>query len=221
MYQVIIVDDDPMVSYINRGLVEKDGSFSVTGEFRGAQEALAFLYRQPAELLILDLNLSGYDGLDLLRDIRAKRMPVDAIAITAANDAETVGAAFRLGVIDYLIKPFSGARFQTALDRYKRYITAADGLCDLSQRSLDEVLRPQYAFDAAQRGGRDQTLNLIMEKLTEQGEAGTSVEELARHAGISRVTVRQYMGRLVESGRVLTDVNYNTGGRPCVVYRLI
>ena len=60
-----------------------------------------------------------------------------------------------------------------------------------------------------------------MEKLTEQGEAGTSVEELARHAGISRVTVRQYMGRLVESGRVLTDVNYNTGGRPCVVYRLI
>ena len=98
MYQVIIVDDDPMVSYINRGLVEKDGSFSVTGEFRGAQEALAFLYRQPAELLILDLNLSGYDGLDLLRDIRAKRMPVDAIAITAANDTETVGAAFRLGV---------------------------------------------------------------------------------------------------------------------------
>ncbi len=60
-----------------------------------------------------------------------------------------------------------------------------------------------------------------MEKLAEQPETGVSVEELARHAGISRVTVRQYMGRLVESGRVLTDVNYNTGGRPCVVYRLI
>ena len=43
MYQVIIVDNDPMVSYINREYVERDGRFRVVGEFQCGRDALDFL----------------------------------------------------------------------------------------------------------------------------------------------------------------------------------
>ena len=58
------------------------------------------------DLLLLDLYLPDRFGLDLLADLRTLPHPCDAIVITAAKEGDAVRAAVRLGVIDYLLKPF-------------------------------------------------------------------------------------------------------------------
>ena len=46
-------------------------------------------------------------GFELLRTLRSRQIPVDAIMVTAANDPETVDALLKMGVVDYLVKPFT------------------------------------------------------------------------------------------------------------------
>ena len=46
-------------------------------------------------------------------------------------------------------------------------------------------------------------------------------EEVAAASGLSVVTVRRYMGHMAREGQLMGDMNYSTGGRPCLVYRLV
>ena len=84
MYQVIIVDNDPMVSYINREYVERDGRFRVVGEFQCGRDALDFLAEKGADLMILDICLPEYNGIELLKDILRIRIQVEVIMVSAA-----------------------------------------------------------------------------------------------------------------------------------------
>lgn len=216
MYRVIIVDDDPMVRYINRSLVEENAAFRVVGEFSGGREVLAYLSRQPADLLILDINMPGYSGLDLLRDIRARRIGTDVILITAANDSKTLGTALRLGAIDYLVKPFKPARFHQTLEKYIRYMEALGADARTGMLAMDYTL---HAIPAISKGVQDETLEKILQQFR-QSTKGRSVEEIAESVELSRVTVRRYMKYLLDAGQVTSSINYNTGGRPCIIYHL-
>jgi CitB family two-component system response regulator MalR/two-component system response regulator DctR len=213
---VIIVDDDPMVRFINRSFVEQNAAFSVVGEFGNGREALNFLSRQPVDLLILDINIPGYSGLDLLRDIRARHIDTDVILITAANDAKTLGQALRLGVIDYLIKPFKPARFQQTLEKFGRYMQAVGSDASTGLMAMDYNVHP---VPSPAKGVQDAILERLVQQLR-LSTRGCSVEELAESVKLSRVTVRRYMKHLVDAGRVTGTINYNTGGRPCIIYHL-
>ena len=57
------------------------------------------------------------DGFETLRRIRNKQIAVDAIMVTAANDRESFEEALHLGIVDYLVKPFTFDRFQMALEK--------------------------------------------------------------------------------------------------------
>lgn len=216
MFRVIIVDDDPMVRYINRSFVEQHPAFRVVGEFSGGKETMSFLSRHSADLMILELNMPDYNGLELLRDIRARCIDIDVILITAVNDAKTMGKALRLGIIDYLVKPFKPARFQQMLDRYTRYMEA------LSTDAGTGLLAMDYRARSApmpNKGVQDAILEKLMDQVR-MSTRGCSVEELAESLELSRVTVRRYMKHLAETGKVISTINYNTGGRPCIIYHI-
>ncbi len=60
--------------------------------------------------------------------------------VTAANDSKTVDALLKLGVADYLVKPFTARRFQQALDKFCRQRSAIDTHSSVSQEELDALL---------------------------------------------------------------------------------
>ena len=107
MYRIVIVEDDPMVSLLDRTYAEKDARFQVVQMFQNGQAALEWLTENPADLVILDVYMPLLTGFELLRTLRSRQIPVDAIMVTAANDPETVDALLKMGVVDYLVKPFS------------------------------------------------------------------------------------------------------------------
>lgn len=224
-YNVLIVDDDPMVAMINEQYVRKNKEFSVCGSCRNGQEALEFLEthaqdKDAADLVILDVYMPFMDGVETLKKIRENRFGTEVIMVTAANDTSTLENTMHLGVIDYLIKPFAYERFQVALEKFAAKVTALKQASVLDQSSVDSIITStkKPAVKDYPKGIQEKTLQLILSYLKEQ-HGLTSGDSIAENVGLSGVTVRHYMNYLVSAGKAAESINYETGGRPCVLYR--
>ena len=79
-----------MVSLLNRTFTEKDSRFHVVQTCSDGRAALEWLSHNPADLVILDVYMPLCTGVELLRALRSQAIPVDAIMVTAANDAASV-----------------------------------------------------------------------------------------------------------------------------------
>lgn len=219
MYSVLIVEDDPMIAELNRRYLERDGRFTVSHSFGLPRRALDWLRQNTPNLIILDFYMPQMNGLEFLRAIRAAGVESDVIMITAANDAATVEALTRLGVVDYLVKPFAYERFCRALDAFCRRRTAVRA-GTLDQSALDHLLHAASAA-ALPKGMQPQTQERILACMRADPDHPFTCEEVAAASGLSVVTVRRYMGHMAQEGQLMGDMNYSTGGRPCLVYRLV
>lgn len=221
MYEVLIVEDDPMVAMINKQYVHQNPQFHVANICRDGDTALEFLEKNKVHLVILDLYMPNKDGLTLLCDIRERKIPVSVIMVTAANDSASIEEALRLGITDYLVKPFFNDRFQQALETFLSREDTFRNVASFDQQHIDEVLSGTAAKVEPQlpKGIQDQTLKTICVFLEQKGKQELTAEEIADNVGLSRVTIRRYMNYLLEKGRIVGHMNYETGGRPCMLYR--
>ena len=219
MYSVLIVEDDPMITELNRRYTERDGRFTVCQCFSQPRRALDWLHQNTPSLIILDYCMPQLNGLEFLRAIRAAGVESDVIMITAANDAATVEAVTRLGVVDYLVKPFAYERFCRALDAFCRRRSAVRA-GTLDQSALDNLLHAASPA-ALPKGMQPQTQERVLACMRADPDHAFTCEEVAAASGLSVVTVRRYMAYLAREGQLTGDTNYSTGGRPCLVYRLV
>ncbi len=218
MRKAIIVDQDPMVSFLIRGYLEKESGFHVAGEFQEIKKALAFLRGNAVDLMILDFLVPDYDGAALKKLLLEKDCRTSIILVTAARDALFVEAAMHLGAIDYLIKPFSYERLQKALEQYAEYAHTVEGLRSVDQETVDHLLHAGQKQESQKSiSGVEQKIICYMEERPKQD---VTVKELADGVECSVVTVRRYLKRLQEAGRVIADIDYRTGGHPRIRYRL-
>lgn len=121
----IIVDDEPIARDILRTYIAQVPYLNLVGECGDAFEAMQLVNKQPADLLILDINMPKLTGLDMLRTL--KKYP--AIIITSAYP-EYALEGFELSVTDYLLKPFSFPRFVQATEKvlnHSRHLAAEHG----------------------------------------------------------------------------------------------
>lgn len=142
--------------------------------------------------------------------------------VTAANDRESLEEALHLGIVDYLVKPFTFDRFQMALEKYAAQNHALKDIDMLSQTNIDHIIDNirKKKEDLYPKGIQEKTLQLILEHLQEHEGVWLTGDEVAEKIGLTGVTVRRYMNYLAESGRVIGEMNYETGGRPCMKYRV-
>ena len=221
MYQVLIVEDDPMVAMINEQYIKRNKNFEIIGTCKDGSSALEFLKANQADLLILDVYMPHMNGFETLRQIRNCQITVDAIMVTAANDRESLEEALHLGVVDYLVKPFTFDRFQMALEKYIAQTNALKNINTLNQTNIDHIIdntRKKYE-EVFPKGIQEKTVHLIMEHLKSNRELWFTGDEIAENVGLTSVTVRRYMNYLAEVGSVMSEMNYETGGRPCMRYK--
>ena len=219
-YSVLIVEDDPMVAMINEQYVRRNKQFSVCGSCRNGQEALDYLATDKVDLIIMDVYMPFMDGVVTLKQIREKKFNTEVIMVTAANDTATLENTMHLGVIDYLIKPFAYERFQVALEKFAAKMSALHGTSILDQNSVDNIItsvKKNVSKDYP-KGIQEKTLQLILSYLKEQ-RGWISGDSIAENVGLSGVTIRHYMSYMVSVGKAEERINYETGGRPCVLYK--
>ena len=223
MYKVLIVEDDPMVAMINEQYVKRNKNFELVGKCSNGSSALDFLDNNDVDLLILDVYMPKMDGFETLRRVRNKKITVDAIMVTAANDRASLEEALHLGIVDYLVKPFTFDRFQMALEKYISQNNALRDFETLNQKNIDHIIdnTRKKSDDLYPKGIQEKTVDLIMEYLKANEGKWFTGDDIAEKVGLTGVTVRRYMNYLAESGRVTGEMNYETGGRPCMKYRII
>lgn len=221
MYKVLIVEDDPMVAMLNKQYVNRDPHFQTSHVCRDGKSALEYLRANAVDLVILDVYMPRNDGLSLLKKLREEQLPVSVIMVTAANDRDTVEEALRFGVVDYLVKPFLGERFQKALETFLERQEVFRDTASFNQNAIDSLIGASRSSSAEPlpKGIQPQTLERIREFLEEEKFTEFSSEEVADRIGLSRVTVRRYMNYLMEKGFISGQMNYGTGGRPSMLYR--
>ncbi len=225
MIRTVIVEDDLMVAEINSQFVSKTPGIEVTASFHNGNDALNFLTKAPVDLVLLDLYMPGYSGLELLRELRRQKNDVDVIMITAANDSDHIKEALHLGIIDYLIKPFKYERFSEAINKYVlKHKVMKSGLT-FTQEDIDKLLKTHSVSEKSkalelQKGLQKKTLDLILACLKEHKGDYLSSEAIASYANLSQVTARRYLNYLVDSEAVKSRIDYSTGGRPCMEYML-
>ena len=152
-----------MIASINQTFLSRDPRFSLAAVFHSGQEALEWLRKRPVELLILDVYMPRMSGLELLRELRAEEITLDVIMVTAANDSKTVDALLKLGVADYLVKPFTARRFQQALDTFCRQREAISAHTSVSQEDLDAMLSSGRSAAPVPKGLQLRTLARVRE----------------------------------------------------------
>lgn len=222
IYQAVIVEDDPMVLTINRKYIEKDSRFEVCAAFRDGRSALEYLENNKVDLLLLDIYMPVFTGLDLLKALRLRNIGVRVIMITAANDSRSLESAMNLGIVDYLIKPFEYKRLKKSLDLFVSQVSAvkrAESSHRLYQRDVDRIFLDTVSAENMQKGIHEKTLEMIRDYVRRAGNRPLSSEEVAENNGLSTVTARKYMNYLAENHEVVSTIDYRTGGRPCILYR--
>lgn len=221
MYSVLIVEDDPMVAMINERYVKKNKLFSVEGSVRSGQEAISFLENKSVDLIILDVYMPYLDGIETLKKIREMNISSEVIMVTAANDASTLEQTVHLGVVDYLIKPFAYERFQVALEKFISQVAVIRNSDSLNQNIVDNYFACNIKSEGAKypKGIQEKTIDLIL-KCFQNKDDYLSGDIISERTGLSIVTVRHYMNFFIKDGKIIESINYETGGRPSMLYRL-
>lgn len=115
----LIVDDEAPLRQVLLHLMRGDGF--ACAEAGNGREALDYLASHPVTLVISDLRMPQMDGIELLREIRARHPDVAVVLITAVADVEVAVKCLAIGAMDYLTKPFHleevRARVAQALER--------------------------------------------------------------------------------------------------------
>jgi len=215
--RVLVVDDDFMVARIHVGFVGRVEGFEVVGVAHTAAAAAEAAAALGPDLLLLDLYLPDRFGLDLLADLRSQGYPCDAIVITAAKESDAVRAAVRLGVADYVLKPFGFPDLEERLLRY----AAQRRLLDRTQvQGQDDVDRVFVRAATASGGtvalpkGMSAETGLLVQDAMRSADGTLSATEVAEAVGISRVSARRYLEHFVTIGQADVRLRYGSTGRP-------
>jgi len=170
--RALIVDDEPLARRGIRQLLEPYPDVTVVGECRDGREAARALAAEQPDLVFLDVEMPGLDGLGLIRVRGAETMPL--IVFVTAHQQYAV-PAFDAQAVDYLVKPLSEARFRATMQR------------------LFERIRARRAGDRIAVPTADGTLLLDADEITRIEAEG---DHVLIHAGRERHRVRQSLAAL-------------------------
>jgi response regulator of citrate/malate metabolism len=216
--RVLVVEDDPVAADAHALYAGRVAGFTVVGVAHSRAAAVRLLERTGVDLILLDLYLPDGHGLHLLRSLRAAGHHADVIAVTSARDLAVVREGVSLGVVQYVLKPFTFATLRDRLVRYAEFRAAAGEASGQEEvdRALATLRTPQPA--ALPKGLSAPTLAAVTRTLRESG-TGLTATEAGAAVGISRITARRYLEHLVTSGRAERSPQYGQVGRPELQYR--
>ncbi|MCC7397971.1 MAG: sigma-54-dependent Fis family transcriptional regulator [Planctomycetes bacterium] len=178
-HQVLIVDDEPDMRWMLRGLFEDEG-FAVD-EAGDGDEALRHIEQQQPDVVLSDMRMPRMQGIELLQRLRHDRPELPVILLSAVEDLATAVDAIKEGAFDYQAKPFDATRLllavrraaeQSALRREVQQLRSArpGASADFGPSPKAQEIRRTIELVAPQT-----TLSVLI-----TGESGTGKEVVAR-----------------------------------------
>lgn len=192
MIRILVVDDHPVVREGLVAILEDQPDFEVAGAAGSAEDAVAMARRSPPDLVLLDLELPGMDGIQAIAALRDAAPAAPVLVFTAYDTDERVLSAVRAGARGYLLKGAPAADLARAI----RAVHQGGSYLEprVADRVLAEVRRPRAASQAL--SGREREVLTL-------AAAGRSNKQIARALGITERTVKFHMASVF--GKLGTD----------------
>lgn len=126
-FKVLIVDDEPIEREAIRLIIQNGfDDIDIIGEAQNGFEALDVFRRESPDIVILDINMPGMDGLETIQQINMMGKTSHFIIVTSYSRFEYAQRAIRLGVEDFLIKPTTIVSISSTLQAVKEKIKQAE-----------------------------------------------------------------------------------------------
>lgn len=123
MIRTLLVDDEPLARAALRARLASEPDITVVGEAGGGVEAVALILAECPDLVLLDVQMPELDGIEVVRRVAGQHLP--AVVFVSAHDRHAL-RAFEVHAVDYLLKPVTGERLGTALQRVRTALAAAE-----------------------------------------------------------------------------------------------
>jgi DNA-binding LytR/AlgR family response regulator len=116
----LIVDDNKIARTIMKQLAGLVQDIVVTKECANATDAFNFLQENPTDLILLDIEMPGMNGIELTKNLGVNR----PLIIFTTSKKEYAVEAFELNVADYIVKPVTPARFEKAIEKAREMLSS-------------------------------------------------------------------------------------------------
>jgi DNA-binding NarL/FixJ family response regulator len=191
--RVMIVDDHPLFRQGLRQAIGEDSRFEVIGEADNGQTALNKIPELRPDVVVLDVNLPGVNGLEVAASLRAKKLKVSIVILTMLKDEQAFNKALNLGIHGYVLKENAAEEILNciaAVSRNEAYV---------SPSLTDFLLRRRSRADslASHKPGLDD-LTVAEKRILKRVASGITTKEIAAELFISPRTVESHRANICE-----------------------
>jgi PAS domain S-box-containing protein len=184
--RLLVVDDDTVDRMAVRRAIAATGLVATVEEAADAEMALAALTALPSDCVLLDYQLPGRSGLELLRDIRRRGLDVPVIMLTGTSDPDTAVALMKAGAADFLSKSIlapdriePAIRNAVRVSRAERALRESQAWASTALRSIGDAVVTTDVH------GRVTYLNRVAEELTGWAAADAAGRPIVEVADVS------------------------------------
>ncbi len=197
MIRVLIADDHELVRRGTRDIIQSAFGEVKLGEAGNTREAIALLMASTWDLVLLDINMPGRSGLEVLEEVKRLRPETPVLILSAYPEEEFAVRSLKLGAAGYVTKSSAADELLTAIKKVLaggKYVTAS-----LAERLATMIGRPSDQDPHEMLSGRElQVLRLVA--------TGWTLKEIAAEMGLSEKTIATYRARISDKLALSTNV---------------
>lgn len=191
MTRIMLVDDHPMMRRGMRQLIEMQEGLRVVAEAGSGEEALALAEANNPDMILMDLNMKGMDGIQTVEALRKNGVAACILMISVSDNDEDVIAALRAGADGYLLKDLEPEELAEALLRAERgQLLLSPQLTRVLASTLREAVTDRRGLAGELTGRERQILAMIA--------AGSSNKLIGKELGITEATVKVHVKHLLK-----------------------
>jgi DNA-binding NarL/FixJ family response regulator len=193
---VSIVDDDCELTSKISAYLNKTSSYRCISSYASAEEALAQLSRDNPDVILMDINLGGMNGIECVRQLRPSLPQTPVVMLTVFEDTDKIFRAIAAGASGYLLKRMPPAKL---LDAIAEVVGGGSPMSAPIARKVIQLLQSMPI-------PTDVTVDLSdrERQVLEAMAAGQLYKQIADDLGVSIHTVRSYIRRIYEKLHVRT-----------------
>jgi len=187
---VSIVEDDPQARKIFAGWIGRASGFRLAGEWGDAESALKLLPEQKPDVVLMDINLPGMNGVEAVRKLKPALPATQFVMLTVYEDADHIYNALSAGATGYLLKQTPRDELLSALGDVHR------GGSPMTSNIARKVVQSFKRASAPVLPGHE--LSPREQEVLELLARGYLYKEIAERLNISVPTVNTYIRRMYE-----------------------